>query len=212
MMSNAEIMPEVPTEEAPAEPAAPVIAMSRSLPFLMQPKNIEGMVGDAGFDPLGFSDSFDVRFLREAELKHGRVAMLAVVGCLVTQAGIHLPSPDGMFDTTNIIDAPFKAGVGPMMQIILGVGFMESINHGGKMSAYDMFDDGKEPGVFENQVYGAFRLKGMKEEEIAELKLKELKNGRLAMFGIGGMIHHQIIGGSEALGDFANFNPFVPHI
>ena len=47
------------------------------------------------------------------------------------------------------------------------------------------------------------------EDEIEEIKLKELKNGRLAMFCIGGIIHHQIIYDSETLGDFANFNPFA---
>ena len=197
-------------EEAPTEPVAPVIPMSRSLPFLMQPKAIEGYVGDVGFDPLGFSDTFDVKWLREAELKHGRVAMLATVGVLVTQCGIHLPSPNGMFDTTNIIDAPLKAGVSPMLQIIAGVGFLESMNHGGKMSASDMFEGtDREPGTFTNPMYGAFRLNSLKEDEVNELKLKELKNGRLAMFAISGMIHHQIIAGTETFGDFAAFNPFA---
>ena len=197
-------------EEAPVEKVAPVVAMSRSMPFLTQPKAIEGMVGDVGFDPLGFSDTFDVKWLREAELKHGRVAMLATIGVLVTQCGIHLPSPNGMFDTTNIIDAPLKAGVSPMLQIIAGVGFLESMNHGGKMSVSDMFENtDREPGTFTNPIYGAFRLKSMKQEDINELKLKELKNGRLAMFAISGMIHHQIIAGTETFGDFAAFNPFA---
>ena len=48
----------------------------------------------------------------------------------------------------------------------------------------------------------------MKEDDVAMLKLKELKNGRLAMFAISGMIHHQIIAGSQLFGDFAQFNPF----
>jgi hypothetical protein len=39
------------------------------------------------FDPLGFSDNFDVKWLREAELKHGRVSMLAVTGWLVQVIG-----------------------------------------------------------------------------------------------------------------------------
>lgn len=63
--------------------------MSKSLPFLKKPKNLEGLVGNVEFDPLGFSDNFDVKFLREAELKHGRVSMLAVVGWLVQVSKIH---------------------------------------------------------------------------------------------------------------------------
>lgn len=56
---------------------------SKSLPFLKKPKNLDGYIGNAEFDPLGFAENFDVRFLREAELKHGRISMLAVVGWLV---------------------------------------------------------------------------------------------------------------------------------
>ena len=33
----------------------------------------------------GFSDVFDLRVLREAELKHGRFAMLAVLGFIVQE-------------------------------------------------------------------------------------------------------------------------------
>ena len=32
--------------------------------------------GDRGFDPLYFSDFLDIKWLREAELKHGRICML----------------------------------------------------------------------------------------------------------------------------------------
>ena len=40
-------------------------------------------VGDVGFDPLGISSWVDVRWLREAELKHGRICMLAATGMMV---------------------------------------------------------------------------------------------------------------------------------
>jgi len=40
---------------------------SRSLPFLPKPQNLEGYVGEEQeFDTLGFSDTFDMRWLREA--------------------------------------------------------------------------------------------------------------------------------------------------
>ena len=39
---------------------------------------------EEGFDPMGFSLAIDIRWLREAELKHGRVAMLATLGWITT--------------------------------------------------------------------------------------------------------------------------------
>jgi len=45
------------------------------------------MVGDKGFDPLGFADSVEkLRIYREAELKHGRLAMLAAAGWPASEA------------------------------------------------------------------------------------------------------------------------------
>jgi hypothetical protein len=38
--------------------------------------------GDVGFDPLVISGNLDMKWLREAELKHGRVAMLAAAGSI----------------------------------------------------------------------------------------------------------------------------------
>merc|ERR1719222_1432673 len=61
--------------------AVRALETSKSLPFLPKPQNLKGFVGEEiEFDPVGFSDTFDMRWLREAELKHGRVAMLATVG------------------------------------------------------------------------------------------------------------------------------------
>merc|ERR1719261_1516035 len=60
---------------------------SESVPFLKQPTNLDGSLpGHVGFDPLGFSEVFDIKVLREAELKHGRIAMLATLGWLVQDA------------------------------------------------------------------------------------------------------------------------------
>eukprot|EP00966_Prymnesium_polylepis_P306979 7093881-Prymnesium_polylepis.1 len=39
--------------------------------------HLDGMVGNVGFDPMGLSTPQNIKWMREAELKHGRMAMLA---------------------------------------------------------------------------------------------------------------------------------------
>merc|ERR1719453_1255074 len=66
--------------------AAPcMMAKSASLPFLECPPKLDGsMAGDVGFDPFGLSNiddvGIDLYWMREAEIKHGRVAMMAAAG------------------------------------------------------------------------------------------------------------------------------------
>jgi hypothetical protein len=52
--------------------------MSKALPFMARPVALDGsLVGDVGFDPLGFAKSKDdLLNYREAEIKHARLAML----------------------------------------------------------------------------------------------------------------------------------------
>jgi len=57
--------------------------MSKSLPFMKRPQLLDGtLAGDVGFDPFNFAgdDKANLINMREAEIKHGRLAMLAVVG------------------------------------------------------------------------------------------------------------------------------------
>ena len=71
-----------PMSAAPRSASAlSAAAKSAAMPFLPQPANLDGsLVGDVGFDPLGFSDFVPMAYLREAELKHGRICMMAVTG------------------------------------------------------------------------------------------------------------------------------------
>lgn len=59
--------------------------MSKSVPFLKVPKNTVGLIGSVEFDPLGLSDTINIKFLQEAELKHGRICMLAALGFIVQE-------------------------------------------------------------------------------------------------------------------------------
>jgi len=54
---------------------------SVAFPFLPRPPKLDGShAGDFGFDPLGFTENFDLYYLQESEVRHARLAMLAVVG------------------------------------------------------------------------------------------------------------------------------------
>jgi hypothetical protein len=167
--------------------------MSKSLPFLTNPSNTDGLIGSVGFDPLGFSDNFDIKWLQESEIKHGRVAMLATVG-FVTSQFVTLPMFSPVEDSNMV---PSVIGASAMMQIITTAGIEEWRTNNGNITMENMFSDpNRVPGDIG---FGTQRLKGKTEEEINKLKLQEIKNGRLAMLAIGGMIHHNFVTGEPLL-------------
>ena len=140
------------------------------MPFLTKPKNLEGYVGDVGFDPLGFSDYFDMKWLRESELKHGRASMLATVG-FVLQQFVTLPGMTHV-DDSNL--APSAAGISPMLQIVFGLGVVEFVSNNGKVTMMDMFEDPERvPGDLGFDPMGM--KKGKSAEEMELMQYKELK-------------------------------------
>jgi len=168
-------------------------AFSKSVPFLLEPKNTKGWVGDVGFDPLGFSDYFDMKWLRESEIKHGRAAMLATLG-FVAQEYVTLPGYPHI-DDSNL--APAAVGLGPMLQIVFYGGILEFWTNKGNVTMENMFSDpARVPGNLGFDPWGLGA--GKTPEEYEKLQLNEIKNGRLAMLAIGGMIHHNWVTG-EAL-------------
>jgi len=90
-----------PSVKSSSRTAVTLAAKSKALPFLDQPKKLDGsLAGDAGFDPLGLSEiegiGADLYWMREAELKHARVAMLATVGVLFVEGCGSMPGfPEG---------------------------------------------------------------------------------------------------------------------
>eukprot|EP00638_Chattonella_subsalsa_P021254 CAMPEP_0117854460 /NCGR_PEP_ID=MMETSP0950-20121206/29_1 /TAXON_ID=44440 /ORGANISM="Chattonella subsalsa, Strain CCMP2191" /LENGTH=186 /DNA_ID=CAMNT_0005703103 /DNA_START=75 /DNA_END=632 /DNA_ORIENTATION=+ len=141
---------------------------------------IEGMVGDCAplgfFDPLGYSKGGPdaLAKYREQELKHGRVAMLAVLGW-VTQEVFH-PLYDGKL-SANPLKAASEVPLAGWLQILGFTAFMELM---GKLIA-------KQEGYVPGDLLGAAKLNSDDDEGWKDYQLKELNNGRAAMIAIMGM-------------------------
>lgn len=135
------------------------------------------------FDPAGFTERAPewLPWFREAELKHGRAAMLATVGMVVPEM-VRIPGAQFSFDAIpNVIEAHDKLP-DSMLQIFLWISLLEScsIPALANMNNYD-----RAPGDFGFDPLGLYP---QSEEKQNEMKLAELKNGRLAMIAIGGMV------------------------
>jgi len=150
---------------------------SEAFPFLKRPEKLDGsMVGDVGFDPLNLSDvQVDLTYSRGAEVKHGRIAMLACVG-FVVQEYVHLPGAD--YANPKPLLAPWTVPWGANLQILLLAGALE-------IATYDRtygetpWDLGFDPLRFQE---------GKSKAEMDRLMLGELTNGRLAMLAFVGMV------------------------
>jgi hypothetical protein len=140
------------------------------------------------FDPLGFSKTDDatLRKYRESELKHGRVAMLAVFGWL-TQERFH-PLYDGKL-SGNPLKAFFEVPPLGFVQIIAFAGLLEYT-----FTVTAKNNKNYTPGDY----YGISNVVG-DSESWKDFQTRELNNGRLAMFAILGEIAHAAITGKGAL-------------
>ncbi|GMI21119.1 hypothetical protein TeGR_g492 [Tetraparma gracilis] len=149
-----------------------------------------GMVGGEGpepngvnFDPLGLADKSPewLPWFREAELKHGRAAMLATVGFVVPDF-VRVPGEQFSFSSVpNVLDA-HDALSASLLQILLFASLFEvcTVPALANMGGFD-----RRPGDFSFDPLGLYPDEKEKQEQ---MQLKELKNGRLAMIAIGGMV------------------------
>ncbi|CAE8611638.1 unnamed protein product [Polarella glacialis] len=140
------------------------------------------------WDPAGFvkvGDKPGFNKMRAAEIKHGRVAMMAALG-MVAQCYFHFP---GFEEVPNGIGAvalaPGTYGLGAIF-VISGV--------------LELFvwteDDKKEPGNFGDPA-------GLNQYN-EDMRAKEINNGRMAMFSIIGILGAEAVSGKDAIGQFGN--------
>ena len=146
------------------------------------------------FDPLGLAKDIDKPTFeqrREAELKHGRIAMLAVVG-LVIQDYARLPGSIDIDGTSfesvpNGIDAVTAISPLGWLQIVAAIGYFElRVWQRRENSTPGDFGFGSK--FFGEEINGT-------EKEI-DLKTKEIQHGRLAMLGVSDLIFNDLVGNS----------------
>jgi light-harvesting complex I chlorophyll a/b binding protein 1 len=182
---------EAPAEPAaPAAPAAPAYVASVSLPFLEAPPNLDGYVGNFGFDPFRFSDFLPMDFLAEAEIKHGRICQLAVVGFAAVDLGFRIyPTPEAYQGLTSVTAHDALVEYGAMSQLLLWISLAEIVS---SVAVIQMLQgSGRKPGDFGLDPVGF--LAGKSEEEVNDMKLKEITHCRLAMFAFSGMVTQAVL-------------------
>lgn len=122
----------------------------------------------------------DLKKYRRAELKHGRVAMLAVVGAIWQEFSV-LPGLD-YTPTKNLFQAVADAPWLATLQILVFVGIFDL-----QSTKYDM-EQGRVPGDI-----GFDPLKLSKDGINEKWALAELKHGRLAMWAMAAILVQQLL-------------------
>jgi len=177
----------VPRVVARAEAEAEAEAEAPPPPPPFDPSKQLGAMAPLGFfDPAGFSKVGDKEGfcnLRSAEIKHGRVAMMAAVGALA-QHFIKFPGfesvPAGL---TAVTTAPGTYGFAALFLV-----------SGALELGVWVEDPSKEPGNF-----GDPAGLGMYDDE---MRCREINNGRFAMFAALGIISAELLTGKDAAQQF----------
>jgi hypothetical protein len=167
-------------------------------------EELPGALAPVGFfDPLGFAEKADeatMKRYREAELTHGRVAMLATVGFLVGEkvegssflfdSRITGPAISHLGQVPVIFWAALTTAIGAAELYRADVGWMNPENvpvakAGLLRSDYTPGDIGFDP----------LGLRPEDPEELEIMQTKELQNGRLAMLAAVGFMAQELVDG-----------------
>lgn len=174
------------------------------------PKFCLGMAGSTAplgeFDPLNFLEDKSenqIKLFREAEITHGRVSMLAVVGFVVgenfnpffngkiTGPGInHFQQIPGIFWTFLV----FLIACAEAYRLTYGWVNPVGQNKEGGESLWTLRDT-YTPGDIGFDPLG---LKPALDADLESIKTKELNNGRLAMIAIAGIVAQELASGAKA--------------
>jgi len=159
-----------------------------------------------------------LKWFQNAEIKHGRIAMVATIGFMVQKFGVHFPlylGPTGsnvfhpasdeawlLSSTTGVtfsdiaaaapLDAIKMVPLAGWVQIFFVAGWFECV-------AYDRQwnKESAVPGDYGYDPLGFTKQDGgLESDELKSLRLKEIKNGRVAMMSIAGWVANEAIPGA----------------
>jgi len=146
------------------------------------------------FDPLGFLGRGPEVYRRyqEIEIKHGRFAMAATLGVIVTEAGIRFPGYISFDQDLKFTDIP-----GTLDGAYFGVPIAGWVQIVALIAALDIAVFRQDPAYDAGDVVQDLPIDWVRydDPEVKAFKLNaERNNGRAAMFGILGMISHSALG------------------
>lgn len=173
------------------------------------PRNEAGVSGPLGyFDPLNLAptDKRGFKKFQEAELKHGRVAMLAVLGILIGEKApfilgseISGPAIYHFQQASDVLNAWIPNVVGFILavegfNIIKGWESPSETNASG-----DNIASLKSDYVNGDLKFDPLGLTPKTKDGFKSLRTKELNNGRLAMISAFGLIVQELVSGAPSV-------------
>jgi hypothetical protein len=202
--------------------AVPFNKPAAALPYLGDkgaPATLDGTLpGDFGLDPVGFStapfakffdskskDSMsDLYWLREAEITHGRIAQLAVLGFIAPSLFGTFPGNDwsgiDAYSFTNPVEAIDHVPGFAVAQIVAGMSWVELK----RVELIGQQGSKRIPGDLNlgQGGYNPFNLK-YSQDQYADKQLQEIKHCRLAMLGATGLWFQATNSGTDVVSQLA---------
>jgi light-harvesting complex I chlorophyll a/b binding protein 1 len=164
-----------------------------------------GQIAPTGFfDPAGFAAKVDgskLLFYREAELKHGRVCMLATLGVIVGEK-FHTFFPGIDVPAAKLLDFNFQEGSLQNLWyaafLVLGLHEIVFDILGGKGAVPKAPSYTPEEGTLPGDLgFDPLNLKPSDPAKLIVMQNKELSNGRLAMLSFAGMLAQELVTGKK---------------
>ena len=172
-------------------------------------KTLYGVGPETGYwDPLALADlgtEVTVDFFRAAEVKHGRIAMMASLGYMHHLAGIQLPGYLSPSEGLKFSDLGAMSP-GEAWGKVPAAGVAQIFGACAAVEVYSMTHDSKgdfkggdywfKGGLSPNLGLDPLGFGNADAKAVETYKTRELKNGRLAMIGIAGFVAADVIPGS----------------